>query len=342
MKNGRPEVVVITGATAGIGRAAVQEFARHGASIALLARDHERLEAARAEVEQLGGKAIAIPTDMADYAQVEAAAERVERELGPIDIWINDAMATILAPFDEIEPEDYRRVTDVTYHGFVWGTMAALKRMRPRDRGTIVQVGSALAYRSIPLQSPYCGAKHAMKGFTQSVRTELEHDKSKVHLVILDMPGVNTPQFDWCKTTLDHHPKPMGKYYQPEVAARAIYWAAHSRRAEVVVGMPSLLAIIGEKFIPHLLDRYLARTGFKGQQTQQPIPPDRPSNLWQPVPGPYSAHGAFDQGARRHSVELWASMNRTWLLAGGLALGLFLRSRLRRDNARVRVSTSAS
>src|SRR6476661_8250985 len=194
MKTSHTEVVVITGATAGIGRATVREFARHGASIALLAREPERLEATRAEVEKLGGKAIAIPTDMADYAQVEAAAEQVERELGPIDIWVNDAMATIFAPFDKITPEDFRRVTDVTYHGFVWGTMAALKRMRPRNRGTIVQVGSALAYRSIPLQSPYCGAKHAIKGFTQSLRTELEHEHSKVHLVIVDMPGVNTPQ----------------------------------------------------------------------------------------------------------------------------------------------------
>ena len=200
------EVVVITGASAGIGRATVREFARHNASIALMAREPERLEAARAEAEQLGAHAIAIPADTADYAQVEAAAERAERELGPIDIWVNDAMATVFAPFDQISPEDYRRVTDVTYHGFVWGTMAALKRMRPRNRGVVVQVSSALSHRSIPLQSPYCGAKHAIKGFTQSVRTELMHDKSAVHLVLVDMPGVNTPQFDWCKTTLTRHP----------------------------------------------------------------------------------------------------------------------------------------
>jgi NAD(P)-dependent dehydrogenase (short-subunit alcohol dehydrogenase family) len=328
------EVVVITGAGAGIGRAAVREFARHGASIALLSRDVDRLEATRAEVERLGGKAIAIPTDMANYDQVESAAEQVERELGPIDIWVNVAMATIFAPFDQISPEDYRRVTDVTYHGFVWGTMVALKRMRTRDRGTIVQVGSALAYRSIPLQSPYCGAKHAIKGFTQSLRTELEHDKSKVHLAILEMPGVNTPQFEWCKTTLGHHPKPMGPYYQPEVAARAIYWAAHSRRAEVYVGLPSALTIVAEKFASRLLDRFLARTGYKGQQTADPIAPDRPSNLWQPVPGPYAAHGPFDEGAHEYSPQLLASMNRNWLLAGGLALALLMSARSRRTRMR--------
>jgi NAD(P)-dependent dehydrogenase (short-subunit alcohol dehydrogenase family) len=330
MKTSHPEVVVITGASAGIGRATVREFARHGASIALLARDPERLEAARAEVEQLGGRAIAIPTDIADYAQVEAAAEQVESELGPIDIWVNDAMATIFAPFDKITPEDYKRVTDVTYHGFVWGTMAALKRMRPRNRGTIVQVGSALAYRSIPLQSPYCGAKHAIKGFTQSVRTELMHEKSKIHLTMLEMPGVNTPQFDWCKTTLHQHPKPMGPYYQPEVAARAIYWAAHSRRHEIYVGMPSALTIIAEKFIPRLLDRYLARKGFEGQHTQEPIIADRPDNLWRPVPGPYAARGSFNKGAHEHSPEAWASMHRNWLLAGGVALGFLLGMRPRR------------
>ena len=272
---------------------------------------------------------------MADYTHVESAAQLVEREPGPIDIWINDAMATIFAPFDQISPEDFRRVTDVTYHGFVWGTMAALKRMRPRNRGTIVQVGSALAYRSIPLQSPYCGAKHAIKGFTQSVRTELMHDNSNVHVTLLEMPGVNTPQFDWCKTTLGRHPKPMGPYYQPEVTARAIYWAAHQRRPEMYVGMPSALTIIAEKFVPRLLDRYLARTGFEGQQTREAISADRPANLWQPVPGPYAARGRFSEGAHRHSPELWASMHRNWLLAGGLALGYLLGVRPRRRSKRV-------
>jgi NAD(P)-dependent dehydrogenase (short-subunit alcohol dehydrogenase family) len=324
MSSPDPEVVVITGASAGIGRAAVQEFARHGAHIALLAREPERLEEARAEAERLGARAIAISVDMADHDQVEAAAAQVERELGPIDIWVNNAMATMFAPVAEIAPEDFRRVTDVTYHGFVWGTMAALRRMRPRNRGTIVQVGSALAYRSIPLQSPYCGAKHAIKGFTQSLRTELEHDHSQVHLTLVDMPGVNTPQFEWCKTTLHHHPKPMGAWYQPEVAARAIYWAAHARRAELYVGYPTALTVVAEKFVPGLLNRYLARKGVAGQQTAAPIPQDRPDNLWRPVPGHYGAHGSFDKGAHQHSAQLWASTHRSWLLAASAGIGLLL------------------
>lgn len=330
----RPEVVVITGASAGIGRAAVREFARHGASIALLARDADRLEAACAEARALGAKAIAIPTDVADPEQVEAAAARAEEALGPIDIWVNNAMATIVAPLAKIAPEDYRRVTDVTYHGYVWGTMAALKRMRPRKRGTIVQVGSALAYRSIPLQSAYCGAKHAIKGFTESLRTELMHEGSGIHLTMLEMPGVNTPQFEWCKTTLRKHPRPMGPYYQPELAARAIYWAAHARRRELVVGAPSAMTILAEKLAPGLMDRYLARTGFKGQHTDQTIPPDRPANLWQPVPGPYEARGAYSAGAHDSSAQLWVSMHRKWLLAGSLALGLLWRAHWRSQERR--------
>jgi NAD(P)-dependent dehydrogenase (short-subunit alcohol dehydrogenase family) len=325
MPEARHEVVVVTGASAGIGRATVRQFARSGARIALVARDPERLEAARAEAERLGSPQ-AISADVADHAQVEAAAERTETELGPIDIWVNNAMATVFAPFADISPEDFRRVTDVTYHGFVWGTMAALKRMRPRNHGTIVQVSSALAYRSIPLQSPYCGAKHAIKGFTQSVRTELEHERSGIHVAVVDMPGVNTPQFEWCKTTLAHHPKPIGTYYQPEVAARAIYWAAHARRAEICVGAPTLSTVLAEKFVPRLLDLYLARKGVAGQQGPRPIPADRPDNLWRPVPGPWAAHGTFDAGAGMHSLQLWATTHRTWLLAGvgaaGLALGL--------------------
>jgi NAD(P)-dependent dehydrogenase (short-subunit alcohol dehydrogenase family) len=326
-------VVVITGASAGIGRAAMREFARHGARIALIAREPVRLEAARSEAESLGSPhAIAIPADTSDYAQLEAAAERAERELGSIDVWVNNAMATIFAPFAEIAPEDYRRVTDVTYHGFVWGTMAALKRMRPRGRGTILQVGSALAYRSIPLQSPYCGAKHAIKGFTQSLRTELEHEGSGVHLVIVDMPGVNTPQFEWCKTTLRHHPKPTGTCYQPEVAGRAIWWAAHSKRAEICVGYPTLGAVLAEKFVPRLLDHYLARTGIAGQQSQQAIPPNRPDNLWKPVPGPFAAQGSFGPGAWTVSPAFWAAKHRGWLWAGA-ALGLGLAAFKKRRTA---------
>ncbi|HEU4375416.1 MAG TPA: SDR family oxidoreductase [Telluria sp.] len=325
----REEVVVITGASAGIGRAAAREFAAHGARLALIARDTDRLQAASREAQALGSpQAIAIAADVADWDQIGAAAERAERELGPIDIWINNAMATVFAPVAEIAPADFRRVTDVTYHGVVWGTMAALRRMRARGRGTIVQVGSALAYRSIPLQSPYCGAKHAIKGFTQSLRTELEHEHSAIHLMMVDMPGVNTPQFDWCKTTLARHPRPMGAWYQPELAGRAVYWAAHARRAEVWVGGPTLAALLGEKFAPRLLDRYLARTGVAGQQSAQPIAAQRADNLWQPVPGPFGAHGSFDQGARTDSVQFWASRHRRWLLlAAGLAAAAFARSR---------------
>lgn len=319
MKNKSPQVVVITGASAGIGRATACEFAKQGAHIALLARDEQRLEDARREVEQLGGKAIAIPTDVAEFEQVEAAAERAEREFGPIDIWVNNAMTTVFAPFEEISAEDYRRVTDVTYHGYVWGTMAALKRMRARNRGTIVQVGSALAYRAIPLQSAYCGAKHAIEGFTESVRTELIHDKSKVHITMVQMPAVNTPQFDWCATTLNKQPKPVGTVYQPKVAAQAIVWASQAKRREVYVGLSSSMAIVGEKVAPGLLDHYLARTGVSGQQGEESIAADRPSNLWKPVPGPYGAHGRFDDKALDKSRAMWLTKNRNWLVAGGAA-----------------------
>lgn len=330
MKKSQPEVVVITGASAGIGRATVRLFAEQGAYIGLLARDDERLEAARQEVEQLGGKAIVIPTDVSDAAQVEAAAERVERELGPIDIWVNNAMVTFFAPLKDISPEEFKRVTDVTYHGYVWGTMAALKRMRQRNRGTIVQVGSALAYRSIPLQSAYCGAKHAINGFTESVRTELIHEKSDVHVTVVEMPAVNTPQFDWCATTLNQHPKPMGKVFQPEVAAKAVVWAAHAKRREIIVGMPARLAVLGDKFIPGVLDWYLAKTAVSGQKGDERISSDRPANLWQPVPGQFAAHGSFDQGARKRSAWLWVTMNRNWLLAGGSALALLAATQTRK------------
>jgi NADP-dependent 3-hydroxy acid dehydrogenase YdfG len=319
MKNMQSKVVVITGASAGIGRATAWEFAEQGAHIALLARDEARLEEAKREVEQLGGKAIVIPTDVAEFDQVEAAAEQVERELGPIDVWVNNAMATVFAPVGEIAPADYKRVTDVTYHGYVWGTMVALKHMRARNRGTIVQVGSALAYRAIPLQSAYCGAKHAIEGFTESVRTELIHDESDIHITMVQMPAVNTPQFDWCATSMDKQPQPMGTVYQPEVAARAIVWASQAKRREVYVGLSASVAIWGEKLAPGVADHYLAGTAVSGQQTDQPISEDRPSNLWEPVPGPYSAHGRFDGKARNKSRALWLNMNRNWLLAGGAA-----------------------
>jgi NADP-dependent 3-hydroxy acid dehydrogenase YdfG len=320
------EVVVITGATAGIGRATARLFARQGAHIGLLARDEKRLEATKHEVEELGGKAVAISLDVADAAQVEAAADQIEQELGPIDIWVNDAMATVLAPFEEISPGDFKRVTDVTYHGYVWGTQSAIKRMRQRNHGTVVQVGSAMAYRSIPLQSAYCGAKHAIKGFTESVRTELLHEKSNVHITIVEMPAVNTPQFEWCATTLKQHPRPMGTVFQPEVAAEAVVWAARAKRREVVVGIPARMAVTGEKLFPGLLDRFLARTGVSGQMMKEPIAPDRPSNLWEPVPGDYEAHGRFDEEAYQHSGWLWMNMNRRLLMtlggAGVAALAL--------------------
>jgi short-subunit dehydrogenase len=309
------EVVVITGATAGIGRATARLFAQQGASIGLLARDEERLEATRREVEELGGRAVAISVDVADADQVEAAAERVERELGAIDIWVNDAMTTVFSPFEEIPPEDFMRVTDVTYHGYVWGTRSALKRMRERNHGTIVQVGSAMAYRSIPLQTAYCGAKHAIKGFTEAVRTELLHDKSDVHITIVEMPAINTPQFEWGATTLDQHPRPMAPVFQPEVAAEAVVWAAHAKRREVMVGMSARMAVSGEKLFPGLLDRLLAKTGVSGQMMKESIAPDRPSNLWEPVPGDYGAHGRFDGEAYQHSAWLWLNMNRRLAVA---------------------------
>ncbi len=313
-----PEVVVITGASAGVGRATVRAFAEQGARIGLVARNRDGLEAARREVEALGGKAIAIPTDVADADQVEAAAQKVEEEFGPIDIWVNDAMTTVFAPFKELTAEEFRRATEVTYFGYVYGTMSALRRMLPRDRGTIVQVGSALAYRAIPLQAPYCGAKHAIRGFTDSLRTELMHDGSNVHITMVQLPGLNTPQFDHCKTKMPNHPMPVPPIYQPEVAADAIVWAAHHRRREVYVGASSAITIIGNKLAPWLGDRYLARTAYSGQQTEEPVSPDRPSNLLETVPGDRGAHGRFDGQAHERSPQLWATKNRGWLaLAAG-------------------------
>ncbi len=272
------EVVVITGASAGAGRAAVQEFARNGAHIALLARGKTGLEGARKEVERLGGKALTIPTDVSDPQQVERAATRVESELGPIDIWVNDAMVSVFSPFKEMTAEEFRRVTEVTYLGFVYGTMAALKRMLPRDRGTIVQVGSALAYRSIPLQSAYCGAKHGIIGFTDSIRCELIHDGSNVHITVVNMPALNTPQFGWVRNKLKNQAQPVPPIYQPEVAGRAIYWAAHHHRREVWVGGSTAAVIFGNKFFPRLGDLYLGKTGYKSQQTDERKDPNQPDN----------------------------------------------------------------
>lgn len=333
MRTDRPATVVITGASAGIGRATVREFARHGASLALLARGKHGLEAAKREAEELGARAIAIPTDVADWNAVETAAERVERELGPIDVWVNNAFAGIFSRFLDITPEEYERVTAVTYLGQVNGTRAALRRMLPRNRGSIVLVGSALAYRGIPLQSAYCGAKHAVQGFIDSVRSELLHDRSDVTITMVQLPGVNTPQFDWIRAKLTGRPRPIGRVFQPEVAARGIYFAAHSGRKEVIVGGPTLQAILGNKLASPLLDHYLARVAVEGQQDAQPLEPGRKDNLFEPVDGDRGAHGRFDGEAVGSSTQLWATQHRNQLglaAVGAAAAGaVFMLSRRR-------------
>jgi NAD(P)-dependent dehydrogenase (short-subunit alcohol dehydrogenase family) len=318
------EVVVITGASAGIGRATVRAFARRGACLGLVARGQEGLEGARQEVERLGGQALVIPTDVADYRQVEEAAEQVEEKFGPIDIWINNAMVSVLSPIIDMTPEEFQRVTEVTYLGYVYGTLSALRRMRSRNRGVIVQVGSALSYRAIPLQSAYCAAKHAVKGFTESLLSELIHDGSHVRVTMVHLPGVNTPQFGWIKCRMPHHPQPVPPIYQPEVMAEAIVWAAFHDRRELWVGLPTVKTIVGEKCIPGLLDHYLADVAYSGQQTDEPIDPDRLNNLWTPVPQDRGAHGIFDQQARSWSAQLWASMHRGWVGLAGLGVLLSL------------------
>jgi NAD(P)-dependent dehydrogenase (short-subunit alcohol dehydrogenase family) len=316
--NHTSEVVVITGASAGVGRATARNFARHGARIALLARGTDGLEAAQREVQELGGTAMVIPVDVANPEQVEAAAARVEIDLGKIDIWINNAMASVFSPIKEMTPEEFRRVTEVTYLGYVYGTLAALKRMLPRDRGVIVQVGSALAYRGIPLQSAYCAAKHAVQGFCDSLRCELLHDNSGVRLTMVQLPALNTPQFGWVKSRLPRKAQPVPPIFQPEVAAEAIYFAAHNPRREFYVGAPSVAVISINKLAPGLLDYILAHTGYDSQQYDGAEDPNRPNNLWQPVPGDHGAHGAFDARARNWSPQLWTSQHRT-LLAMGVA-----------------------
>ena len=319
----KPSVVVVTGASAGVGRATVREFAKHGAHIGLIARGAAGLEGAREEAARLGGRALIVPADVADYDQVESAAAEVESHLGPVDIWINNAMASVFSPFQQMEADEFRRVTEVTYLGVVYGTMAALRRMVPRNRGTIVQVGSALAYRSIPLQSAYCGAKHAIRGFTDSLRSELIHDNIQVHLTMVQLPALNTPQFEWVKSRLPGKPQPVPPIFQPEVAARAIYRAAHRKRREVFVGWPTLKAVIANKIFPGYLDRYLAKHGYDAQQTEEAADPHRPDNLWNALPGDYGAHGRFDQQAREHSLQLWATTHRAGLVSAiAVAAGL--------------------
>jgi NAD(P)-dependent dehydrogenase (short-subunit alcohol dehydrogenase family) len=315
----RIETVVITGATAGVGRATARAFARRGARIGLLARGADGLAATAAEVRRRGGEALSLPTDVADADAVESAAEAVERRFGPIDIWVNCAMATIFAPLSAITPEEFRRATEVTYLGFVYGTMAALRRMRRRNRGTIVQVGSALAYRSVPLQAPYCGAKHAIRGFTDSLRSELEHERSAIHLTMVQLPALNTPQFDWARNKMPRRPKPLGAIYQPEVAAAAIVFAAHARRRELYVGGSTVKAILANKLAPGLLDHLLARRAVEGQLSRERVPAEAPDNLFAAVAGDRGAHGRFDRVAKRWSAEQLLAEHK--LLAAG-ALGI--------------------
>jgi short-subunit dehydrogenase len=316
------ETVVITGASAGVGRATALEFAKKGARVALLARGRDGLEAARKEVEEFGGRALVMIIDVADADQVEAAAAQIEAELGEIDIWINNAMVSVFSPIKETTPEEFRRVTEVTFLGCVYGTLAALKRMLPRNRGVIVQIGSALAYRSIPLQAAYCAAKHAMRGFTDSLRCELIHDKSNVHVTMVQLPALNTPQFGWVKSRLPRKAQPVPPIFQPEIAAEAIYFAAHHPRREFYVAWSSAKAIIANKIAPGLLDHFLARTGYDSQQYDGAEDPNRAHNLWEPMAGDHGAHGDFNARAKKSRAFLWMSEHRGWLvlIATGVAL----------------------
>ena len=318
------KVVVITGATGGVGRATAWEFAKQGAKVALLARGQEQLDGTRKEVEVLGGMALPISVDVADANAVEEAAARIERELGPIDVWVNNAMNSVFAPFKEIKPEEFKRVTEVTYLGQVYGTMAALKRMQPRGKGSIVFVGSALAYRGIPLQSAYCGAKHGIQGFYDSLRTELMHDKSNIKTCMVQLPAMNTTQFGWVLNKLPNKPRPMGKVYQPEVAAKVILYAAAHNRREIYVGYPTFKAIYGNKIAAWYADRVLANTGFDGQQTNKPVDPNRQNNVWEPVHEDRGAYGDFGRIATNKSMTTWISLNRNLVraVAGIAAAGL--------------------
>ena len=317
----KDRVVVVTGASAGVGRATVRELARRGAHVGLIARGIDGLRGAEEEVRRAGRQALVTPCDVSDPDAVEESARKIEAELGPIDVWINNAMTSVFAPVKDMRAEEFRRVTEVTYLGYVHGTISALRLMLPRDAGTIVQVGSALAYRSIPLQSAYCAAKHAVNGFTESLRSELMHDGSRVQVCQVHLPAINTPQFSWSRSRMPFTPRPVAPIFQPEVAARAIVDCAESPRRELWLGFPTVKAILAERFVPSLADRYLALIGYDAQQTEQPSAPEREDNLWAPLPGDYGAHGQFDLDARSHSVEYWLRRNRL-LIAGAAAVGL--------------------
>ena len=327
MQVGKDTVVVITGASGGVGRATARLLATRGARIALLARGREGLKGAEAEVEARGGQALALPTDVSRAEEVEAAAEAAERELGPIDVWVNNAMVSLYSPFSEMTPDEFKHVVEVTFLGNVYGTHAALKRMRPRDRGVVIQVGSALAFRSIPLQSAYCASKHAIEGFTESVRSELVHEGSKVRISSVHMPALNTTQFTWTKNKMPQKARPTGRIYQPEVAADAIlFMIEHARRA-IKVGYTTIEATLGEKVIPGLLDRYLAHAAWEGALLPEARDPAQPDNFWQPVTADLGSHGAFDDKAWKVSPALWASKHR-WLLGGATLVGALALARL--------------
>ena len=316
-------VVVVTGSSAGLGRAIAHGFAKRGARIGLIARNPEALEAAKQECENLGGQALVLPADVSDAEAVDAAASKVEEAFGPIDVWVNDAMVSVFSPVKEMEASDYKRVTDVLYLGFVHGTLAALKRMLPRDRGTIIQIGSALSYRSIPLQSAYCACKHAINGFTDSLRCELHHDKSKVNVTAVQMPAMNTTQFDWVKNRLPNDTQPVPPIYEPELAAEVVVAAGFAKRPrrEYWVGTPTVMAIVGQKFIPGMLDIYLGKTGYKSQQIpNEPKNPDAPNNLYSYVPGTHSARGKFADRSTMTSAEVFVVLNRNWFAMGAAAL----------------------
>ena len=317
-----PRVVAITGATAGVGRATARMFARDGIRLGLIARGQDGLEATRREVDELGGIGLAFSADVADYERLEEAADEIEEKLGPIDVWINNAMATVFAPATEVDADEYERVTKVTYLGYVHGTKVAIERMIPRNRGTIVQVGSALAYRGIPLQSAYCGAKHAIVGFTESVRTEMQHENVDIDFSMVHLPAINTPQFDWSRSKMPRRAQPVPPIFQPEVAAEAIHWAAHNPRRQYLVGAQTWKAVWGNRLAPGIADYQLAENGYASQQTTQLEAPNRPDNLWSPVPGDHRAHGRFDDQSKNSDPISWISRHRGTVAAAAAGLAM--------------------